>query len=121
MENLEERVNANPRLVWRGRHLSTTFMVQMDEESYLVKVIEGRIASVRRGPFVQPSWSFAMRAPLSSWEKFRRPVPPPGFNDLIALVNHGDLRIEGDMHVFMANLLYFKEVMAALRLQENPS
>jgi len=119
MEQLPQRVNADERLVWRGRFLSTTFMVESDDDMYLVKVSEGRIASVTRGPFAQPSWSFAMRAPSKSWEQFWLPLPPPGFNDLLALIKHGGLRVEGDMHVFMANLLYFKAVMATLRTQEN--
>ena len=33
----------------------------------------------------------------------------------MALVKRRALRVEGDLHPFMANLLYFKDVMAALR------
>ena len=57
----------------------------------------------------------ALRAPREAWEQFWRADPPPGFHDLMALVKRRALRIEGNLHPFMANLLYFKDVMAALR------
>ena len=118
MELLEKLVNADERLVWKGRYVDTSFLVEVGDTSYLVKVSEGRIASVRRGPFVMPSWTFALRASQETWNQFWLPVPPPGSNDLFALIKRRVLRVEGDVHPFMANLLYFKGVMAALRPRE---
>lgn len=118
MEQLPQLVNANERLVWRGRFIDTTFLVEVGETSYLIKVAAGRIASVTRGPFVMPSWTFALRASQEAWEQFWLPDPPPGFHDLFALIKRRALRVEGDLHPFMSNLLYFKGVMAALRPRE---
>ena len=42
-------------------------------------------------------------------------VPAPGHNDIFALFKRGKLKIEGDLHPFMANLLYIKDVLAAPR------
>ena len=67
------------------------------------------------GPFVTPNYSFALRAPREEWDMFWRKVPPPGHNDIFALFKRGKLRIEGDLHPFMANLLYIKDVLAAPR------
>ena len=64
-----------------------------------------------------PAWSFALRAPREAWDQFWLANPPPGFHDLMALVKRRALRIEGNLQPFMANLLYFKDVMAALRPQ----
>ena len=44
--------------------------------------------------------------------KFWSPRPPPGSNDLMALIKRRVLKAEGDLHVFMANLRYFKEALA---------
>ena len=44
---------------------------------------------------------------------FWSPQPPPGFNDIFALFKRKLQRIEGDLHPFMANLLYIKDVLAA--------
>ena len=73
--------------------------------------------SVARGPFVMPSSSFALRAPEEEWRKFWSRRPPPGSNDVMALIKRRVLRAEGDLHIFMANLRYFKEALAKLRAE----
>jgi hypothetical protein len=115
IEKLPDLVNADSHLVRRGRFLSTTFMLGIGDVGYLVKIIEGRIVSVTKGPFVTPNFSFALRAPRDEWEKFWEKVPKPGHNDIFALFKRGKLTIEGDLHPFMANLLYIKDVLAKPR------
>jgi hypothetical protein len=118
MEQLAQLVNANDRLVWRGRFVDTTFLVEVGDVSWLVKISAGRITSVTHGPFVMPAWTFALRATRETWEQFWLANPRPGFHDLFALLKRRALRIEGNLHPFMSNLLYFKDVMAALRPRE---
>jgi len=115
IERLAELVNADEKLVRRGRFVHTTFLIEVGDTGYLVRIVDGRIAAVTPGPFITPNYSFALRAPRDAWETFWQDLPPPGFNDLFALFKHGLLRIEGDLHPFMANLLYFKDVLASLR------
>jgi hypothetical protein len=116
IEQLPDLVNADAHLVRRGRFLSTTFMLGIGDDGYLVKIIEGRVVSVTKGPFVTPNFSFALRAPRDEWEKFWEKLPEPGHNDIFALFKRGKLSIEGDLHPFMANLLYIKDVLAKPRL-----
>ena len=115
IETLKERVNDDPALVRRGRFLTTTFLLEVGATAWLVAVHEGRIHSVTRGPFIMPSSSFALRAPEEEWEKFWSRRPPPGSNDLMALIKRRVLRAEGDLKIFMAHLRYFKEALAKLR------
>jgi hypothetical protein len=115
IERIPDLVNNDANLVRRGRFLSTTFMLGIGDRGYLVKIIEGRIVSITPGPFVTPNFSFALRAPREEWETFWRKIPPPGFNDIFALFKRGKLTIEGDLHPFMANLLYIKDVLASPR------
>src|SRR5947208_5767164 len=115
IERIPDLVNADTDLVRRGRFLSTTFLIEIGEQGYLVKIIEGRIVSVTPGPFVTPNYSFALRAPLEEWQLFWTKLPPPGHHDIFALFKRGKLVIEGDLHPLMANLLYFKDVLAAPR------
>jgi hypothetical protein len=115
LEALKERVNADVGLVRRGRLLTTTFLLQSGDTSWLISIFEGRIVSVNRGPFVMPSSSFALRASEAEWEKFFLAKPPPGSNDLMALVRRKALRAEGNLQEFMAHLRYFKEALAKLR------
>ena len=115
IERIPDLVNSDANLVRRGRFLSTTFMLEIGDQGYLVKIIEGRIVGIAPGPFVTPNYSFALRAPRDEWEMFWKTVPAPGHNDIFALFKRGKLTIEGDLHPFMANLLYIKDVLAAFR------
>ena len=115
IERILDLVNADADLIRRGRHLSTTFLIEIGDQGYLVKIIEGRVVSVTPGPFVTPNYSFALRAPRDEWELFWTKLPPPGHPDIFALFKRGKLVIEGDLHPLMANLLYFKDVLAAPR------
>jgi hypothetical protein len=115
IEALRERVNGDEALVRRGRFLSTTFLLEVGSTPWLISIVEGRIVSVTSGPFVMPSSSFALRAPEDEWKKFWSPRPPPGSNDLMALIKRRVLKPEGNLQIFMANLRYFKEALAKLR------
>jgi hypothetical protein len=115
LEALKERVNEDAGLVRRGRYLTTTFLLQSGDTSWLVAIFEGKVVSVTRGPFVMPSSSFALRASEAEWQKFFLSKPPPGSNDLMALVRRKVLKAEGDLQVLMAHLRYFKEALAKLR------
>ena len=115
IEALKTRVNADEGLIRRGRYLTTTFLLEIGDTAWLISIAEGRVVSVTRGPFVMPSWSFALRAPTAEWEKFFLDRPPPGSNDLMAMVRRRVLKTEGNLQVFMAHLRYFKEALAKLR------
>jgi|SRR5215813_4579996 len=115
VERMVALVNGDDRLVHRGRFVDTTFLLEVGDDLYLVRIVDGRIVALTPGPFVTPNYSFALRAPLDAWRMFWQKLPPPGFNDLFALFKRGLLRIEGDLHPFMANLLYFKDVLATPR------
>jgi len=112
---LQGRVNADAGLVRRGRYLTTSFLLEVGPSAFLISIYEGRIVSVTQGPFVMPSSSFALRASEEEWQKFWSFSPPPGSNDLMALIKRRVLKAEGNLQVFMAHLRYFKEALAKLR------
>jgi len=125
MEALPALVNGDAWLVHRGRFLSTDFMIELGAielgasefgaQTFHVSIAQGRIARLDRGPLLMRPWRFAIRGGAEGWRQFWRKVPPPQFHDIFALTKHEGFRIEGDLHPFMANLLYFKDVLAAPR------
>jgi hypothetical protein len=115
IDSIPKHVNTDANLVRRGRFVDTTFMIAIDDAYTLIRVQEGRVTRVTPGPFITPDYSFALRAPRDVWEKFWQPLPPLGFTDVFALVKQKLMRVEGDIHPFMSNLLYFKDVIAAPR------
>ena len=115
IERLAELVNRDERLVHRGRYVNTTFLFGYGDAYYLIRIADGRIVALTPGPVVTPNYSFALRAPPEAWQSFWQKLPAPGCNEIFALFKRGLLRIEGDLHPLMANLLYFKDVLAAPR------
>ncbi|WP_249150603.1 hypothetical protein [Bradyrhizobium sp. JYMT SZCCT0180] len=115
IETLQARVNGDAGLVRRGRYLTTSFLLEVGQSAFLISIHEGRIVSVTPGPLVMPSSAFALRASEEEWKKFWSERPPPGSNDLLALIKRRVLRAEGNLQIFMAHLRYFKEALAKLR------
>ena len=118
IETLRERVNADAGLVRRGRYLTTTVLLEVGSTAWLIAIQQGRISAVTKGPFVMPSSSLALRAPAEEWAKFWSKRPPPGANDLMALIKRRVLKVDGDLQIFMANLRYFKDALGKLRAVE---
>jgi hypothetical protein len=56
-----------------------------------------------------------LRASEEEWSAFWCAKPQPGHHDLMALIKRRTLKVEGNLHIFMANLRYFKEALVKLR------
>jgi hypothetical protein len=115
---IAELVNGDAGLVRRGRLCSTTFLLEAGEAPYLVRVHEGRVASIERGPFLLRPWAFALRASAEAWRRFWEPVPAPGYHDLFAMKKLGVASVEGDLVPLMTHLRYLKDLIAAPRRGE---
>ncbi len=118
VEHIPELVNQDPVLVRRGRLFNDTFLLGVGEDEFLIRVIDGRIASLEKGPLVMRPWTFGLRADADTWTKFWAPVPPPGFHDIFALLRKGRITLEGNLQPLMAHLLYLKLLLAAPRRHE---
>jgi hypothetical protein len=116
LDRLGQLANADGWLVHRGRYLDVTFLVEVGAQPYLVQIHRGRVEAVERGPFVLPRWTFALKATREAWEAFWAPIPAAGFHDLIAMLRFQRLFLQGDQHLFMANLRYFKDLLALPRV-----
>ncbi len=113
--HLAERANSDPWLTYRGRFLDVSLMLEVGEDQYLVRIREGRVESVARGPFVMPRWRFALRASAKDWNTFWRASPPPGYHDLVAMMKFKRLRLDGDPYPFMTPIRYFTDLLGRLR------
>lgn len=115
VESLPALVNGDETLVRRGRLLTVDMLIELGRVPYYISIERGRVASVVRGPAALCSWRFALRAGEAAWRRFWQDEPEPHYHDLFAMAKLGEMRIEGDLAPFMANLLYFKDVLAAPR------
>ena len=115
LDRLPSLAEADPWFARRGRHIEVDFLVGIGSEEWIVRIRAGRVEKVERAVFVAQSWDFAIRATAEAWAQFWQPVPPPQRNDLFALLKHGLLRVEGNLHPFFAHLLWFKALLALPR------
>jgi hypothetical protein len=115
LERLPSLVNDNARLVERGHFLNLELQIGLGRIPYHLTIERGRIAALERGPHLLRPWRFAIRAEEPVWRRFWQAVPAPQDHDIFAFFKRGELVIEGDLQPFMANLFYFKDVLAAPR------
>jgi hypothetical protein len=121
-EQVARLFEALPRLVAedgdlqrRGRFLTCDFEIGVGRLPLMVGIAAGTVASVTRGPFLLRPWAFAIRAEPETWLGFLAPMPVAGVHDVMALSKQGLARIEGDLHPFLSNLQYIKDVLAKPR------
>lgn len=119
IEHLADAVHANSALVQRGRFVNLEWLWQIGDIPYHIHVRDGLIMELVRGPVLMRSSAFAIRGPVESWERFWAPVPKPGWHDLFAMTKTGRASIDGNLQPLMANLRYFKEILAAPRTMED--
>ena len=115
VEKLPELVNGNQAILHRGRFVTAEMQVIVGKEEYRLRIEEGRITGVERGPFLMRSYSITIRAPAEAWGKFWQVYPPPGYQDIFALTKRGEAEVSGDLRLLMQNLRYFKELLEAPR------
>ncbi len=115
-DRLQHLYRLDDRTAERGRYVSTTVLIDAGAEQAVVTIARGRVTAITDSKtIVMPGWQFALRAPAGEWDAFWAPAPQPGSHDLFALLRRKQLRVEGDPHPFMSNLLYFKALLALPR------
>ena len=105
-------LNGDAALVRRGRFIDLDFLLGVAEETHYLTISVGRLSSIVPGPVLMKPWEFAIRIDGEAWEQFRQPVPKPNYHDIFAMCKQGTASIEGNIQPLMANLRYFKELLA---------
>lgn len=114
-ERLPELAAADTDLARRGRFLTCDLEIGVGPVPLSVSIDQGRIASVKRGPFLLKPHTFSIAAEPEAWVRFLQPIPAPGDHDLLALTKSGRARVSGNLVPFMGNLQYVKDLLALPR------
>ncbi|MET7770845.1 hypothetical protein [Nocardia sp. NPDC005366] len=113
-----ELAQQDPDLVHRGRYVTAVVLVDRLDDSFVLSIRDGLVLSIEPKPRVMPEWTLTLRAPAGEWAAFWQPEPAPGSHDLMALLRRRVLVVEGNLHPFMANLRYFKDILEIPRRKE---
>lgn len=107
--------SSDERLIKRGEHVTAVVRIAVGGAYWLLHINKGEVTHHEQGPVVMPSYTFGIEASETEWHKFWQPVPPPGSQDLFALLKRRVLKLDGDLHPLMSHLFYFKFLLAAPR------
>ena len=108
---------ADDRLIAQGRLVRAKMLIEAGDQAAIVTIVDGSVTGIANASeLVMPAWTFALRASAVEWAQFWQPAPRPGHHDLFALLRRKQLRLEGEIHPFMSNLLYFKALLALPRV-----
>jgi hypothetical protein len=99
----------------RGRFLTTECLIGSLVNPVHLTICAGRVVAAATEPALMRSWRFAYRATPQAWAEYWRPIPRPGWHDLLALTKRGAAKLEGDLHPFLSNLQFFKDLLALPR------
>ncbi len=94
---------------------SADVLLRVGAAAHLMRVRDGVLEAVAPAPALMPRYDILLTCSEEGWARYTSAAPPPGWQDLLALVRHGALRVEGDLRVFMAHLGWFKALFALLR------
>lgn len=106
MNAWQDTVNEDPAMKVIDRYFTTDFLIGFGDKEYLVSMREGAIQRITDELSIETPWTFGLRGPRESWEKFIQRVPPPMYNDIWAMAHplHGRLRMDGDVKVMWQHL-----------------
>lgn len=104
----------------RPRVADFDMKIGIGNHELLIKVRCGSVRSVDDLLTLRPltPWDFSLSADVECWQRFWESVPAPGWHDVFALMRNGNMRIEGNLHPFMAHLQLVKDLLAAPRSDE---
>lgn len=108
--------NQDPEIQAHGKYFTCSYLLDMAEHTFVVRVVSGRIAeiAVDPGPIDVP-YQFAIRASSETWRGFGEAVPAPMYHGIWAATFQRDMKLEGDVLVLMQNLRCMTRQIELLR------
>ena len=119
MEKYRETVNADPEMSVIGDWFTADFKISFEGAEFLISVREGKIADIEENPRFDRPAAFSLRAPMSVWNKFISPNPPPLYHDFFAmLMRVDDFVLDGNTLTTMQNARALHRMMNILKQME---
>lgn len=104
-EALREAVAGDAEMAVIGRWCTLDLALVSGKETVLLRLEGGRISEIIPEPDIGVSWSVTLRGTREDWLTFLQPVPPPFYQDLLAMNGRvPSFGIEGDRKVFVRHL-----------------
>ena len=117
IKTLQETANGDVTLLKWGKLVSCEFLIGVGDVDFIITLEKGRVDNLRKRELPLESGIFAIRASEEVWNEYWRELPKRNYHDLFSMFSSGLATIDGDLTLFMQNLIYFKLLLAAPRNQ----
>mgnify|MGYP003626255920 FL=1 len=119
MEKYRDTVNADPEMSVIGDWFTENFKLSFEGTDFLISVREGKIVDIEQNPRFDRPAAFSLRAPMSVWNRFISPNPPPLYHDFFAmLMRVDDFVLDGNTLATMQNARALHRMMNILKQME---
>ena len=119
MEKYRDSVNSDPEMSVIGDWFTNDFKISFEGTDFLISVREGKITDIEQNPRFDRPAAFSLRAPMSVWNKFISPNPPPLYHDFFAmLMRVDDFVLDGNTLTTMQNARALHRMMNILKQME---
>jgi hypothetical protein len=108
-------METEPWLMNRGRFLTSDFQLVVGRQVCFISIVAGGIANIETRPQIMRPAAFRIAAEVPAWLNFWKPMPEPGWHDILAMMKGNHLTVDGDLRVFMGHLQYVKDLVALPR------
>ncbi|WP_413801060.1 hypothetical protein [Streptomyces iranensis] len=116
LEQFRQLNDGDAELQAHGAYFSCSYLLDMEDHTFLVRVHRGRIEELTIDPEPLTAYDFAIRASAETWRGFCRPTPPPMCHGIWAATFRRDMRLEGNLLVLMQNLRCLTRQLELLRV-----
>tara|TARA_X000000950_G_scaffold232211_1_gene281075 strand:- start:249 stop:626 length:378 start_codon:yes stop_codon:yes gene_type:complete len=119
MESYRHAVNSDKEMEVIGEWFTEDFKISFESTDYLISVRGGKIVEIVDNPRFDRPVAFTLRAPMSVWNKFISPNPPPLYHDFFAMLMRIDeFQLDGNSLATMQNARALHRMMNILKQME---
>jgi hypothetical protein len=105
----------HPGLLRRMRFVDLRFEIRSSDERLHIEVRDERVsATAATSTATLDGCEFRLEAARSAWAEFSKPMPAPGHNDILALLESGNATFSGEGLGFYRNLFLVKAIVSAV-------
>ena len=115
LSTLPDKVNKNLPLTERGKWINLNFIFGIDDEDYIISIINGKITQIKKRALATESGIFAIRAARSTWQEHWRAIPKRDYHDIWSMLPRQLITLDGNLLPLIQNLQFFKDLIASLR------
>ena len=119
VERFRKGINNDPEFRLAAKFMTEDVLLEVGNSQCTVRIRDGLITEMNLAPTFMDPWSFAIKAPAESWEKFLRPVPPPHHTGLYGAMIRGIIQVVGDLGVAFAYFWAMTRMLDVMRDLQN--